>query len=100
MLWTTETNILSLNQFENYNMIIYGLLRIINIWIIMCHTRHCWFVAVYSISPHNPPTMSKMIVITFIDIDIDIDIDNIYSTYSNWLHIVFMQHNHLKKKII
>ena len=34
------------------------------------------------------------------DIDIDIDIDNIYSTYSNWLHIVFMQHNHLKKKII
>ena len=26
--------------------------------------------------------------------------DNIYSTYSNWLHIVFMQHNHLKKKII
>ena len=31
-------------------------------------------------------------------VDIDIDIDNIYSTYSNWLHIVFMQHNHLKKK--
>ena len=32
--------------------------------------------------------------------DIDIDIDNIYSTYSNRLHIVqfFMQHNHLKKK--
>ena len=36
-----------------------------------------------------------------LDIDIDIDIDNIYSTYSNWLHIVqfFMQHNHLKNKI-
>ena len=32
--------------------------------------------------------------------DIDIDIDNIYSTDSNWLHIIqfFMQHNHLKKK--
>ena len=29
------------------------------------------------------------------------DIDNIYSTYSNWLHIIqfFMQQNHLKKKI-
>ena len=41
----------------------------------------------------NPMVKHKLVVSI-------IDIDNVYSTYSNWLHIVFMQHNHLKKKII